>query len=370
MKALASTPAGNVVPVASYTAGSYTLTGLVVGQNYYFTMGANDTSIAFAGGATHLKSAAATGVFTATATSATLAGSGTSTVGTKVYPILGVPLFAATVTPGLPTRQVTVGQFPAANPNFSRALQLSDEFLFVKRSTAAVAFSLADIINQALTAEQALTWTPPVVLTQPAAVTVAHTVQATISASIGSEYALTYAWYERSPVTKTAATLTWSSTALIYSSTTGLATAGLTSNNTNVSDGNTVKIGEKVYTFKTALTPTEGEVLIGADADASILNLARAINHTGTPGTDYQCAASHPAVSSSAAVTAHTITVTAKALTTTGIYDVATAGSLKVTPTDTSLNGTYYHLQATDDAGNYGLTNGSVTTSAALLTVT
>lgn len=89
------------------------------------------------------------------------------------------------------------------------------------------------------------------------------------------------------------------------------ATAVLTSDNTNVADGATVTIGSKVYTFKTALTPTEGQVLIGADADASLLNLSRAINHTGTPNTDYKCAAANTQVSASATVTAHAITITA-----------------------------------------------------------
>lgn len=87
----------------------------------------------------------------------------------------------------------------------------------------------------------------------------------------------------------------------------------LTSNNTNVADGATVTIGTKVYTFKTALTPTEGEVLIGADADASLLNLIRAINHSGTPGTDYSVAAANPDVTAATAVTAHAFQVRATA---------------------------------------------------------
>jgi hypothetical protein len=89
------------------------------------------------------------------------------------------------------------------------------------------------------------------------------------------------------------------------------ATVTLTSNNTNVANNATVTIGNKVYTFKTALTPTEGEVLIGADADASLLNLIRAINHTGTPDTDYSCAAAHTQVSAAASVTAHAFVITA-----------------------------------------------------------
>lgn len=85
----------------------------------------------------------------------------------------------------------------------------------------------------------------------------------------------------------------------------------LTSNNTQVSDTDPVTIDTKTYTFKTSLTPTEGEVLIGADADASLLNLIRAINHTGTPNTDYKCAAAHPTVAAAASVTSHTFVITA-----------------------------------------------------------
>lgn len=101
-------------------------------------------------------------------------------------------------------------------------------------------------------------------------------------------------------------------------------TGTLTSDNTNVSDADTVTIGTKVYTFKTALTPTEGEVLIGADADGSLLNLIRAINHTGTPNTDYKCAAANTFVTAAAAVTSHAFAVTARV---TGIVSIASTES-------------------------------------------
>jgi hypothetical protein len=104
------------------------------------------------------------------------------------------------------------------------------------------------------------------------------------------------------------------------------ATSILTSTNVNVANNQTVLIDAKTYTFKTALTPTEGEVLIGADADASLLNLIRAINHTGTPGTDYSAAAAHPTVSAAAAVTAHSFTVTALTIGVAG-NSIATATS-------------------------------------------
>ena len=85
----------------------------------------------------------------------------------------------------------------------------------------------------------------------------------------------------------------------------------ITSDNTNVADGATVTIDAKTYTFKTTLTPTEGQVHIGTNADASLLNLIRAINHTGTPNTDYKCAAAHPTVTAASSVTDHAFAITA-----------------------------------------------------------
>ena len=90
------------------------------------------------------------------------------------------------------------------------------------------------------------------------------------------------------------------------------ATNTVTSDNTNNGDGETVTVNGKVYTFKTALTPAEGEILIAGTADGSLTNLSRAINNSGgTPGTDYQIAAAHPTVSAGA-VSAHAIVLSAK----------------------------------------------------------
>lgn len=74
------------------------------------------------------------------------------------------------------------------------------------------------------------------------------------------------------------------------------ASGTITSDGTAPSDGDTVTIDEKVYTFKTTLTPTEGQVLIGGSAAAALDNLKSAINHEGTPDTDYKCEAVHPTV--------------------------------------------------------------------------
>lgn len=57
----------------------------------------------------------------------------------------------------------------------------------------------------------------------------------------------------------------------------------------NVSNNDTVTVGDVTYTFKTALTSPEeaGEVLIGADAESSAANLIAAINGEEGAGTTY-----------------------------------------------------------------------------------
>ena len=76
----------------------------------------------------------------------------------------------------------------------------------------------------------------------------------------------------------------------------GAGTLTVTGGGSQIADTDTVTIDTKVYTFKTDLTPTEGEVLRGVSDTAALLNLLNAINHTGTPDTDYKCAAVHPTV--------------------------------------------------------------------------
>jgi len=70
----------------------------------------------------------------------------------------------------------------------------------------------------------------------------------------------------------------------------------LTSDTISPIDGDTVTLDTKVYTFKSSLTPTEGEVLIGVSAAVALDNLKAAVNHEGVPDTDYKCAAMHPTV--------------------------------------------------------------------------
>lgn len=91
-----------------------------------------------------------------------------------------------------------------------------------------------------------------------------------------------------------------------------VATSTLTSNNTNVTAGKKVTLNGKVYTFVNALTPLEGEVLKAGTADLSMTNLVSAINHAGTPGTDYSAALAHPTVSAGAVSGGHATTLSSR----------------------------------------------------------
>ena len=101
--------------------------------------------------------------------------------------------------------------------------------------------------------------------------------------------------------------------------------------------GDTVVVGAKTYTFKTTLTPTEGQVLINGTLDAALLNLTRAINHTGTPDTDYKCAAANTTVSAgpvgfeALTPTAHAVTLTALTVGTAGNAYALTPGGVRLT---------------------------------------
>lgn len=92
----------------------------------------------------------------------------------------------------------------------------------------------------------------------------------------------------------------------------------------------TVTIGTKVYTFQTALTNVDGNVLIGASATTAMANLASAINLTAGAGTTYAAATTiHPTVSANGG---NPLIITAK---TTGI------GGNGIATTETLTNGAF-----------------------------
>lgn len=93
------------------------------------------------------------------------------------------------------------------------------------------------------------------------------------------------------------------------------ATSTLTSTNTQVTAGDTVTLFDpisgvtEVYTFVASPT-VEGDVHFVTNADTSLLNLIRAINHSGTPGTDYVKTAASSLVTAATSVTSHAFAVT------------------------------------------------------------
>lgn len=130
----------------------------------------------------------------------------------------------------------------------------------------------------------------------------------------------------------------------------------LTSNNTNVSNGDTVTIGSTVYTFVTALavTFTAGQVLIGSSADNSLTHLAAAINGTG--GGVYWALKPNPQVTSSA-VASHALTITAQSTDASG---AALGNSITTTTTAATL----YWASATLTGGAAGSLDVSVNVSS------
>ena len=119
---------------------------------------------------------------------------------TTVYPG-GTPNFANAVfyvsnaTPVQPSQRVTVAQYPAGNPAFSRAVQVSSEYVFVKRGAAAFAIPLVDLCGIAAGMVPALSYSPLIVL-QPSALTITHGGgnYAIFNTSANSESAVTYGW--------------------------------------------------------------------------------------------------------------------------------------------------------------------------------
>lgn len=232
-----------------------------------------------------------------TETAATLSWSGLTLSGGEAITITGEVSDETFTSPG---QRITIGQFPESNPSWSRVVRLTDEALFCLRSGEnPVAMMLDCWATIAHNIETGLSWSP-FFSTQPSDATCAGDTAA--SGTITSDNT------NVSDNIAATATLTSDNTNV---SAGVAATATLTSDTTNVSNGDTVTIGNKTYTFKTSLTATEGEVLIGADADASLLNLIRAINHSGTPGTDYNCASAHTQVSAATSVISNAFLITA-----------------------------------------------------------
>ena len=70
----------------------------------------------------------------------------------------------------------------------------------------------------------------------------------------------------------------------------GATAAGVWTAGSEPTDGQTVIVGNSTYTFKTTLTPTAGQVLIGGSATQATLNLIAAVNLAAGAGTNYAAA--------------------------------------------------------------------------------
>ena len=90
------------------------------------------------------------------------------------------------------------------------------------------------------------------------------------------------------------------------------ATGTITGDGTNITDGDTVTIGAKTYTFQDTLTNVDGNVKKAGTAAGSLTNLFHAINASGgVVGTDYATATTaHPTVTATNP-TGTTVVVTA-----------------------------------------------------------
>lgn len=79
------------------------------------------------------------------------------------------------------------------------------------------------------------------------------------------------------------------------------------------SNGEQFTIGSKTYTFQTALTNADGNILIGATLAGTQQNIIDAINLTGLIGTQYAASmAEHPQVSAALAWVTNALVITAK----------------------------------------------------------
>lgn len=249
-------------------------------------------------------------------------------------------------------QQVSVGNFPSNTTPWSRYLLLSSDAVFCKRNGAtAVSIATDSFAQIAYTLEPTLTFVPTITTEPSAASCVASSTAATFTVAADSEAAKTYQWqYETKPA------------------------GTLTSDNTAPSDGDTVTVGGVTYTFKTTLAGVAGQVLINGTADNALLNLIRAINHTGTPGTDYvnsgTTAVVNPLVRADAAVSSHAFTVYYITSGTTGNSSATTETSSHLSWGGATLSGGGTWNSASGTVRGCAFTNGTTVTLTCTPTTT
>lgn len=112
----------------------------------------------------------------------------------------------------------------------------------------------------------------------------------------------------------------------------------LTSDNTELADGDTVTINLRVYRFKDTPAQINDIKRDGTTADTTLGNLVKAINGTGTPGTEYFTGTTVNAHVSAGAVGSHATIITSR--------DVGVNGDIATTTTATHLSWTGATLKA------------------------
>ncbi len=137
------------------------------------------------------------------------------------------------------------------------------------------------------------------------------------------------------------------------------ATVTLTSDATNVTDGDTVTLASTVYRFKNTMAQAY-DVKIGADAATTLANLKKAINASGTPGTEYYTGTLvHPTVKAGA-ITATTLVISANTSGTAGNSIASTETSTHLAfGAATLLGGTVSNatVTVTTDDGHFSATS-------------
>lgn len=121
----------------------------------------------------------------------------------------------------------------------------------------------------------------------------------------------------------------------------GVAAQGTLTMDTNPTDGDTMTVDSKVYTFQSTLTDSDGNIQIGGTLADTKSNLVEAFDLSGTAGTDYAASmTAHPTVNIAAFV-ADDAVLTAKTAGTAGnsiattetftagtnVFDAATLGT-------------------------------------------
>lgn len=228
-----------------------------------------------------------------------------------------------------PQQQVTVGDFPSANVAWSRAMRLTNQALFCQRNgSTGVSLELSSWAKIAYALEETLTYAPRITTEPTDQAAVAGGADAVFTLVADSESTATYQWQYESKASNT-----------------------VVSNNTEVSDGDTVTINGQAYRFKDTMAAAYDVKRHGTTADTTLANLIAAINGTGTPGTEYYAGTSaHPTVQADASVTSHTVTLRARTSGTAG-----NAYTLAKSATNLSVGGATF-----SNGGNWASATGTI----------